>query len=107
MQRPVDLPAVVVPYKQELFWNTRDPEKLPLREQEYYELSIEDSTDPFNPGIVLRETRHFWDAEDGQLWGEGTEERCASLRIAENRYKRRRQALAERGYNYSDMDPLF
>ncbi len=89
---------------QELF-SKPGTEDLPLSEQEFYELRIDDSPDPDRPGFVLMQSRAQWSEIDRQMmWDEIEKEHWITYQAAMNRYERRRQALAARGFTESDMD---
>jgi hypothetical protein len=91
---------------QEVLSKTVDP-KAPLKGQEFYELRIDDSDDLWRPGSVVSEAHAQWSEIDQQIvWDEAEHERCYTYAHAEKRYAARRQALAEKGFIYSDMDPL-
>ncbi|HEY1649445.1 MAG TPA: hypothetical protein VGF96_15795 [Terracidiphilus sp.] len=78
---------------------------LPLSEQEFYELRIDDSTDPEQPGFVVMQSRATWsEADKGMVWDEIEREHWIMYQAAKNRYAARRQVLMERGFTESDMD---
>ena len=54
---------------QEVLSNPRT-ESLPLAEQEFFELCIEESDDVFKPGFVVKQTRAQWSEIDGQIMWE-------------------------------------
>lgn len=91
---------------QEVLSKTIDP-KAPLEGQEFYELRIDDSDDVWRPGFVVSEAHAQWSEIDQQIvWNETEYERCPTYENAQKRYEARRRALAEKGFIYSDMDPL-
>jgi len=91
---------------QEVLSRTVDP-KVPLKGQEFYELRIDDSDDVWRPGFVVSEAHAQWSEIDQQImWDETESERCPTYENAQERYEARRRALAEKGFIYSDMDPL-
>jgi hypothetical protein len=80
-------------------------ETLPLAEQEFYELCIEESDDAFRPGFVVKQTRAQWSEIDRQVMWEGPEwERCPTLKKAKEKCEEWRKALAAKGLTQSDMD---
>jgi hypothetical protein len=80
-------------------------EILPLSEQEFYELRIDDSPDPNWPGFVVMQSRASWSEADQQMMWDGIEtEHWITYQAAQNRYAVRKQLLAEKGFTESDMD---
>jgi hypothetical protein len=80
-------------------------QNLPLTEQQFYELRIDDSSDPDAPGFQVSQSRASWSEPDKEMrWDEIEREHWATYEAARNRYTARRQALAERGFTESDMD---
>jgi hypothetical protein len=90
---------------------------IPLQEQEYYELRLDDLGFPFRPqfidslGIIVRhrfivrEARAAWSEIDRNIMWDGVEhEECSTLEEAQNRYDLRRAALVLKGFVYSDME---
>jgi hypothetical protein len=78
---------------------------LPLAEQEFYELCIEESDDVFRPGFVVKLTRAQWSEIDGQvMWEEPEWERWPTLKKAKEKCEERRKALAAKGFTQSDLD---
>jgi len=54
---------------------------------------------------VVREAHAQWHEECGQVvWDEAETEILPTLEHAKERYAKRRRALCERGFIYSDMD---
>lgn len=82
-------------------------ETLPLAEQEFYELCVEESDDVFRPGFIVKQTHAQWSAIDGQVvWEDSEWERWPTLKKAEEKCEEWRKALAEKGFTQSDMDIL-
>ena len=82
-----------------------DSENLPLAQQEFYELCIEDSDDVFRPGFVVKQTRAEWSEIDRQVMWESPEwERWPTLKKAKEKCEERRKVLAARGFTQSDLD---
>jgi hypothetical protein len=80
-------------------------ESAPLAEQEFYELSIEESDDAFRPGFVVKQTRAQWSEIDGQvMWEEPKWERWPTLKKAKEVCEAWRKALATKGFAQSDME---
>jgi hypothetical protein len=80
-------------------------ETLPLAEQEFYELCIEESDDVFRPGFVVKQTPAQWSEIDRQvMWEDADWERWPTLKKAEERCEEWRKALAARGFSQSDLD---
>ena len=89
---------------QEVLSKTDDP-NAPLRDQEFYELRIYDSDSAGEPVYCVREARAQWnDSIKGVEWDEPEIGAFGTLQEAKERYATRRQALAEKGFIYSDMD---
>lgn len=89
---------------QEVLSKTTDPDA-PLREQEFYELRLDDSDNIWRPGFIVREAHAQWHDEVGSIvWDEVWSERMNTLSEAQARYSARRQALADKGFIYSDME---
>ena len=80
-------------------------ETLPLAEQEFYELCIEESDDIWRPGFVAKQTHAQWSEIDGQvMWEEPKWERWPTLKKAKERCEEWRKALATKGFTQSDLD---
>ena len=80
-------------------------ETLPLAEQEFYELCIEESDDVFRPGFVVKLTRAQWSDIDGQFVFESPKwERWPTLKKAKETCEEWRKALAAKGFTQSDLD---
>lgn len=91
---------------QEVLSRNIDP-KAPLSGQEFYELRIDDSDDVWRPGFVVVQAHAQWSEIDRQImWDEPESEQCYTYAHAQKVYAARRQALAQKGFIYSDMDPL-
>ena len=82
-----------------------DDWKAPLRNQEFYELRLYDSDEIWEGQFVVREAHAQWHEECEQVvWDEAETEVLPTLEEAKWRYAKRRQALNEKGFIYSDMD---
>src|ERR1017187_617083 len=80
-------------------------ETLPLAEQEFYELCIEESDDIWRPGFVAKQSHAQWSQIDGQvMWEEPKWERWPTLKKAKERCEEWRKALATKGFTQSDVD---
>ena len=80
-------------------------ETLPLAEQEFYELCIEESDDVFRPGFIVQQTHAQWSEIDRQvMWEEPEWERWPTLQKAKDRCEEWRKALAAKGFTQSDLD---
>jgi hypothetical protein len=91
---------------QELLSRSNDP-NVPIQDREYYELCLEESMNTSEPSYIVRQTHFRWDESvSGAVRDEIESEECEMLQTAENLYVRRRKALADQGFIYSDMDPL-
>ena len=91
---------------EEILSKTTDP-KTPLQELEYYELSLLDEANDLGTRHVLKRWHGAWSEIDRQLMWDGEEiEYFWILAQAKERYAERRRALAEKGFIYSDMDPM-
>jgi hypothetical protein len=89
---------------QEILSNTVDPE-IPLRELEFFELSLLDTTNELRTRYSVRQFHAQWSDVDGQvMWDQEEADHFWILAEAKSRYAERRLALAERGFVYSDMD---
>ena len=101
---------------QEVLSKTTDP-NVPLQEQEYFELSLDDLGTPFQSrfsvslGVVARHRFIVWEAHaawseiDRDTMWEGYEhDECSTLEKAERRYEERRAAIVKKGFIYSDME---
>ena len=91
---------------QELLSKNPDP-KTPLRDQEYYELSLLDDANGLRTRYCVRQVRAEWSDIDGQFkWDQKEVEYFWILSEAKQRNAERGFALAKRGFIYSDMDPI-
>ena len=89
---------------QEVLSKTDDP-KMPLREQEFFELSLLDEANELGNRYYVRQAHAEWSEIDGQImWDQGEIERFWILDEAKRRYAERRLALTERGFIHSDME---
>ena len=101
---------------QEVLSKTTDP-NVPLQEQEYFELRLDDLGFPFRPkffeslGAIIRhrfpvcEAQAAWSEIDRNIMWDGFEhDEYSTLQEAELRYEERRAAMVEKGFIYSDMD---
>ena len=99
---------------QEVLSKTTDP-KVPLQEQEYFELRLDDLGAPFRPkfidslGAVVHhrflvcEAHAAWSEIDQNIMWDGSEhDEFSTLHKAELRYEERRAAVAKKGFIYSD-----
>ena len=82
-----------------------DNPKVPLSEQEYYELSLLDEANNLGTRYCVRQAHAEWSEIDGQImWDQEEVEYFWILDRAKQRYAERRRALAEKGFIYSDLD---
>ena len=89
---------------QEILSKTDDP-KAPLRNQEFYELSLLDTANELGTRYCVRQAHAQWDDKDGQvMWDQEEVDHFGILAQAKQRYAERRVALAQRGFKFSDMD---
>jgi hypothetical protein len=101
---------------QEVLSKTTD-RNVPLREQEYFELRLDDLGFPFRPqfidslGIVashrfiVREAHAAWSEIDRDIMWDGYEhDECSTVEKAELRYEERKATMVEKGFIYSDME---
>jgi hypothetical protein len=89
---------------QEVLSRTKDTQ-VPLKEQEYYELRLDDIVSTTGTRFRFGEAHASWSEIDRQMmWDSMPNEEFATLEDARRRYDERRAALAKRGYIYSDMD---
>lgn len=80
-------------------------ESLPLAEQEFYELCIEESGDIFRPGFIVKQARAQWSEVDREvMWEEPEWERWPTLKKAVERCEEWRKALAAKGFTQSDFE---
>jgi hypothetical protein len=91
---------------EEILSKTIDP-KTPLEELEYNELSLLDEANDLGTRHRIRQAHGAWSEIDGQvMWDQEEVEYFWILDQAKERYEQRRRALAEKGFIYSDMDPM-
>jgi hypothetical protein len=89
---------------QELLLKTDDAD-IPLREQEFFELSLLDEAHQLGTRYCLRQWHAEWSEIDGQImWDDEQVEHFWILAEAKRRYAERRLALTKKGFIYSDMD---
>jgi hypothetical protein len=89
---------------QEVLSNTVAP-GAPQREQEYFELSLLDTTNELGTRYCVRQAHAQWSDIDGQvMWDQEEADHFWILAEAKRRYAERRLALAGRGFIYSDID---
>jgi hypothetical protein len=89
---------------QELLSKTTNSET-PLREQEYFELSLRDVDNDLRSRYCVCQARAGWSEIDGQVMFDTEEaDYFWILSEAKQRYAERKLALAQRGYIYSDLD---
>jgi hypothetical protein len=89
----------------EFFSKTNDP-TIPLKDQEFYELRLEDS-EVECPGFLVRQTHFSWCELERQIMFDQTlYERYRTLKAAKARYAQRRQLLVGHGFIQSDRDPM-
>lgn len=94
------------PLIEEILSKTIDP-KTPLEELEYYELSLLDEANDLGTRHRIRQADGAWSEIDGQImWNQEEIEYFWILAQAKEQYERRRRTLAEKGFIYSDMDPI-
>ena len=89
---------------QEVLSKTIGP-KVPLRDLEFFELSLLDSANDLGTRYSVRQAHAQWHDEDGQvMWDQEEVDHFWILNEAKRRYAERRIALGEKGFIYSDMD---
>lgn len=87
---------------QEVISRTLDPNS-PVEEQDVYELCLSESGTRF----VVSLTYIAWSEIDRQIMYEGYKPQYFdTLEQARMRYKDCRRTIADRGFIYSDMDPI-
>ena len=100
----------------EAFSKTTDA-NVPLQEQEYFELRMDDLGTPFRPqpidsmGAVARhrflvlESHSAWSEIDCNVtWDSFEHDECLTLEEAAWRYAERRATIVEKGFIYSDKE---
>ena len=89
---------------QDFYFKTDGP-KAPIREQQFYELSLLDETNDLGTRYCFRQAHAEWSEIDHQImWGTDEVEYFGILDEANRRYEERRQALAQKRLIHSDMD---
>ena len=89
---------------QEVLSKTCDT-NIPLREQEFFELSLLDEANPLGTRYSVRQAHAQWSEKDRQvMWDDEQVDHFWILDEAKRRYAERRLALAQQGFIYSDMD---
>ncbi len=78
--------------------------KIPLKEQEFYELKLQDVIAKLGTRYCVRQAHAEWSEIDGQITWDSEESDYWILEEAKKRYAERRKALVEKGFIYSDMD---
>lgn len=92
---------------QELLYKTEDPD-FPVREQEFYELVLQDPVKFWIPTFTVRQYHVAWSEVDKSIMCDQFEtDHCMTPEEAEIKYAKRRKALADHGFIYSDMNPIF
>ena len=90
---------------EEILSKTIDP-KTPLNELEYYQLSLLDEPNDLRTRHVVKQWHGAWSEIDRRvMWDQEEVEYFWILALAKERYEKRKRALAEKGFIYSDMDP--
>jgi hypothetical protein len=100
----------------EVLSKTTDP-NVPLTEQEYYELRLDDLGFPFRPQFIdiigavarhrflVRKAHAAWSKNNRNVMWDGVEhDECSTLEEAEVRYAIRRDVIVDKGFIYSDME---
>lgn len=91
---------------EETLSKTIDP-KTPLKEMEFYELSLLDEANDLGTRHRIRQAHGAWSEIDGQImWDQEEVEYFWILAQAKERYNERRHALAEKGFIQSDMETM-
>jgi hypothetical protein len=91
---------------EEVLSKTIDPKTL-LEEMEFYELSLLDEANELGTRHCIRQAHVAWNEIEGDLMSDHEEvEYFWILTAAKQRYEERRRALADKGFIYSDMDPI-
>jgi hypothetical protein len=89
---------------QEVLSKTVDP-NLPLQGQEFYSLRLFEESNELGTRHCVRQIHAQWSDQHGDVIWEGEElDHFWILEEARKRYAERRKALAEKGFNYSDMN---
>ena len=89
---------------QELLSKSENSE-IPLRDQEFFELSLLDEANDLGTRYCVRQAHAQWSEIDGQvMWDQEEVEYFWIHTAAKQRYEERRLALADKGFIHSDMD---
>jgi hypothetical protein len=87
----------------EILSKTIDP-NAPLREVEYYELSLLDEANDLGTRHVVKQWHDAWSEINRQImWDQEEVDYFSVLDKVKARYEERRCALAGSGFNYSDI----
>ena len=79
-------------------------ENLALSEQEFYELTIDESNDASRPGFVVGQAHAEWSEIDRQFMLDNLQwKQFATYQHAKRDFERRQAALADKGFIPSDM----
>jgi len=82
-----------------------DNSSKPLKDQEFFELRIQDLIGSWRPGFEVTQWHICWSESDQQfLWEDEQREQWTTLQAAQNRFETRLRSLRERGFTHSDMD---
>jgi hypothetical protein len=82
-----------------------DDRSAPLKEQEYYELRLKNSDNIQRPGYTVMQFHAKWSEIDRQImWDDFQVDQCLTIGYARVKYDLRRQALAQKGFIYSDIE---
>jgi hypothetical protein len=91
---------------EEVLSKSIDP-KTPSEQMEFYELSLLDEANELGTRHCIRQAHVAWNEIEGDLMSDQEEvEYFWILAEAKQRYEERRRALADKGFTYSDMDPI-
>jgi hypothetical protein len=91
---------------QEVLSKSIDP-KTPSEHMKSYELSLLDEANELGTRHCIRQAHVAWNEIEGDLMSDQEEvEYFWILAEAKQRYEERRRALANKGFIYSDMDPI-
>jgi hypothetical protein len=89
---------------QEILANTVDASK-PLSEQQFYELTLLDPEPDVSNIFRVRQAHVRWDEQvAGMIWDKVDWEEFPTLEQAREGFERRRRALVDTGFSYSDLD---
>ncbi len=77
----------------------------PLRDQEFFELSLLDEVNQLGTRYCVRQAHAQWSDIDGQImWDQEEVDHFWIINEAKKRYAERRLALSEKGFIFSDME---